>query len=110
MFKIIDISDNTKEIANVIAEYVINIGYVARWSGEEFLFVFEKDEKEALLFLEGLRRKIEDHKVRYKDQIVQVTMTFAVIKGTGKGKREILKKADEKIHYGKEKGRNRIIY
>lgn len=98
-------------VAHILKKNMIGNGYVARWGGEEFLLIFEnKDEKEACIVLEKILDDIRANTFEFNDEKIKVTMTF----GLENGERAvdgnvILKKSDEKLYYGKNSGRNRII-
>ena len=99
-----------------LAEYFKNTmdkqGYVARWGGEEFLFVFkDKNGDEALRELEILRENISNTILNYKDQTFSVTMTFGLEEYSPLiGFKDTIIKADEKLYLGKQSGRNRTVY
>ena len=99
-------------IAAIFKETMRKHGFVARWGGEEFLFVYEKlNGDEALIELEKLRNKIEKTTLEYKDTKFNVTMTFGLEEYSSYiGVKETIDKADEKLYLGKQAGRNRIIY
>lgn len=85
---------------------------VARWGGEEFLFVFLNcNAGEAREILEGLRQKVQDTVITVGDQQIQVSMTFGLTEFMPNvAADETLKRADENLYRGKQEGRNRIIY
>ncbi len=86
--------------------------FVARWGGEEFLFVFLNcSGEEANDILEQLRRKVQETTIHAGEYQINVTMTFGLADFLpGEGIDETLKAADQKLYRGKQEGRNRIIY
>lgn len=86
--------------------------FVARWGGEEFLFVFiNSNGDEACQMLEDLRKKVQDTRIRVCGEEIGVTMTFGLTEFLQKeGIDGTLKAADERLYQGKQEGRNRIIY
>lgn len=100
-----------KNVAGCLTEAVQGKGTAIRWGGEEFLLVFEtEDAAEAMERLQGTREKIRSIKTVRGENTICVTMTFGVMQlrkemDTG----ELLKQADEKLYYGKENGRDRIV-
>lgn len=99
-------------LAGIFKEVMSKQGFVARWGGEEFLFVFtNKNGDEALLELEKLRATISKTELKYRNETFNVTMTFGLEEFSPRiGVTETLEKADEKLYIGKQSGRNRTIY
>ena len=101
-----------KNLAGVFKNTMEGKGKVARWGGEEFLFVFENASgKQAKTILEGMRIQIEKTTFHHKDDTINVTLTlgvedFSIVSGV----EATISKADQKLYQGKTEGRNRIIY
>ncbi len=87
-------------------------GFVVRWGGEEFLFVFEHSNgDDAYVELENLRKQIEHAELSYKEQKIPITMTFGVEEyGSILGMDAAIKDADNKLYLGKSSGRNKVVY
>ena len=99
-----------KAVADTLKEHMLTCGFVARWGGEEFLLVFDHmDAEKAGKSLNDLLNKIRKLKISYADQVITVTMTFGVVNGDHSDISKLLKDADDKLYYGKENGRNRVI-
>ena len=99
-----------KAVANALKEHMLKCGFVARWGGEEFLLVFDHmDADKAGKSLNDLLEKIRKLRIPYKEKIICVTMTFGVINGDHSDISKLLKDADDKLYFGKEHGRNRVI-
>lgn len=100
-----------KEVAAILRNQMTGHGMAARFGGEEFLMVFDKEGMEDAAgvlqeALEKLRRRVFD----YENQEFHVTMTFGVVDGdTEKGEDELFKMADDKLYNGKQSGRNRVV-
>lgn len=100
-----------KNISLVLRKSMLGRGTAVRWGGEEFLLIFERDnleeaEKEVWAILEKVR-KID---TVYEDEHIQVSMTFGIAEGVeGEGTDEILRRADDKLYFGKMNGRNRVV-
>jgi len=100
-----------KTLAGVFEEEIRRKDFVARWGGEEFLFVFLNcNVDEACEMLEQLRKKVQDTVIISGGQEIRVTMTFGLTEfAAHDAVDEALKRADEKLYRGKQEGRNRII-
>ena len=94
-------------------------GICARWGGEEFLFFFEHlNLDNAQMVLSDLLSKIRVTVIPFGEQQINVTLTFgmedAVLSGNvqeaiTKQVDNVIRKADEKLYMGKQKGRNQIV-
>lgn len=100
-----------KQLAEIFKQHMKKKGFIFRWGGEEFLFLYEKADKEkARSYLEELRRQIETEQMIYQENSLQVTMTF----GAKEYEKDmetsaIIQKADENLYYGKNQGKNQVI-
>jgi diguanylate cyclase (GGDEF)-like protein len=83
-----------------------------RWGGEEFLLLFpglNGDEANALLMT--IRDKIKKMVVEYEGHEVSVTMTFGLTEfDFQKTIEDAVTEADGKLYYGKEHGRDQIVF
>lgn len=101
------------ELAKLFRSYMAEHGYVCRWGGEEFFFAFSENGDVAHFCIEELRKKIE--KLRITDPATgeefSVTMTFGVEEyDFAASLTELIKRADDKLYDGKDRGRNRSVY
>ncbi|MCR5302951.1 MAG: diguanylate cyclase [Lachnospiraceae bacterium] len=101
-----------KTLAYEFEKFMSDKGYVARWGGEEFLFVFsDSNGDDAYAMLEMLREKVQGYKFEFFGHEFNITMTFGVEEYSNRfGTEEAIKKADEKLYLGKESGRNKVVY
>ena len=101
-----------RTLAAVFKKEMEGHGVVARWGGEEFIFVFEGvNGDEAMVLLDHLQRAIRDTVINYEGLQLKVTMTFGLVEYDTKLRLdENINIADERLYIGKEKGRDRIIY
>ena len=100
------------ELAKFFETYMKDKGSVARWGGEEFLFVLPKvNGDEGLRILDEMRRQIEASKFVFKDVTIEVTMTFGIDEYSEvSGIDRTIDEADKKLYLGKQSGRNRVIF
>lgn len=99
-------------MSDMFTTFMENKGKVARWGGEEFLFVFtSSNADDAFIQLNELRSAIQHEPFVFQNQPIKITMTFGLeeysIHG---GITTAIKKADEKLYQGKNMGRNLVIY
>lgn len=99
-------------LATLFEDFMKDKGRVARWGGEEFLFVFEgKNGDFVFEELNKLKFLVEKTIFTYKDYHFSVTMTFGLEEyDSNIGIEKTIEKADEKLYQGKEQGRNCVIY
>ena len=99
------------QIARVMKKHMVGKGIVARWGGEEFLFLFNNCMlEEAVALLDETLSEIRDIEIEIDETTkIRVTMTFGICQGSTDGLNLILKEADEKLYSGKNNGRNRIV-
>lgn len=101
-----------RTLAAVFKKEMEGYGVVARWGGEEFIFVFEGvNGDEAMVLLDHLQRVVRDTVINYEGLQLKVTMTFGLVEYNTKLRLdENINIADERLYIGKEEGRDRIIY
>lgn len=102
------------ESANIMNENVKkNLGWVGRYGGEEFIFVYyNMSLYEVINNVEEIRRKLEENIFIYNNNEIRVTASFGIVKldDEHNNGREILEEADKLLYRAKENGRNRIEY
>ena len=100
-----------KVLAGIFQDFIKDKGAVARWGGEEFLFVMVgMNGDEACFELEKLCERIEKTPIQAGDQELYVTMTFGIEEcGREKKKKKKMEAADRKLYMGKAKGRNQVV-
>ena len=86
-------------------------GFVARWGGEEFLFLYDNmDLEEARKKTETLLDQLRNLVIRYEDTDIRITMTVGLAEGSvNTNIPDLLNQADENLYKGKENGRNQVI-
>ncbi len=101
-----------KTLSLKFQEFMKDKGYVSRWGGEEFVFIFQNyNGDNAYPLLEELRKDIEKMEFEFFSHKFNITMTFGMEEYSPMfGSEEAIKKADEKLYIGKESGRNRVVF
>lgn len=101
-----------KNVAKIIKKNVRDIDYVCRWGGEEILILFSNSKlKEASKVIERIHSNINDLKFTYKNENLQVTMTFGICSSEDYYLvQDIILQADANMYVGKNKGKNCVIY
>ncbi|TAL60124.1 MAG: GGDEF domain-containing protein [Legionella sp.] len=99
-----------KKVAEILKKSIRKIDFIARIGGEEFAIIFEQTPTEtAHLILEKLRHSIETCQFYYRDQLVQVTVSFGMSTTLKEDDIESLfVRADKALYMAKNAGRNRI--
>ena len=100
-----------KRVSFVLKKNMVGKGFVARWGGEEFLFLYENTDIESIYAeAEKLLNDIRNMSVTYDDQSIKITMTFGLAEGgVNSNIKELLQEADSKLYRGKSQGRNQIV-
>lgn len=99
-----------KRVAEVLKRNMAGKGFVARWGGEEFLFVYDMVKiDDAKKHLNDMLDEIRALNITYNDTSISVTMSFGLAEGdSSEGLDENVKRADERLYYAKEHGRNQV--
>lgn len=86
-------------------------GLVARWGGEEFLFVFANmNIEKAYEQMDELRKTIERKPMKFKEYNFHVTMTYGMEEFNDRlGVESTINRADAKLYKGKTGGRNQVV-
>lgn len=99
-----------KRVSDTMREFMLSLGFVSRWGGEEFLLVFDhSDIKSAAESMQKLLEQIRTIEIPCENRIVKVTMTFGVICGENIPLKDLVSKADKLLYIGKHSGRNQIV-
>ena len=101
-----------KKISETFQKELPENTFLSRWGGEEFLLTFPLlNGDEANIELEALRRKIKAIVFDGGSETFSVSLTFGLVEyDFHSDLTTVLKEADEKLYFGKESGRDRIIF
>ena len=83
---------------------------VARWGGEEFLFILPKtDFKNAYIFAEKIQEKLQKYIINYEDKNISMTISMGVEQfNRDQTIDEVINSADRYLYQAKNAGRNQI--
>ena len=108
-----DIGDNVlRGIASTMLEGFPPRCLISRWGGEEFLVIFpQMNGDDAKMLLDIMRSKLKKLEYRAGDKKFGVTLTFGLAEYGFDGDADALvKEADNKLYYGKEHGRDQVVF
>ena len=100
-----------KRVAELATENLKD-SFVCRYGGEEFVVVFNSDNFDAVIEeLETFRKNIEKETFEFENAKINLTITI----GISQYKDDIslekwVELADEKMYFGKNNGKNKIVY
>lgn len=99
------------EISSVLSSFSRESDILARWGGEEFLFILQDTNKNgAKVLAERVRIDLENKTYEYENFEIKITMTFGIAAYDEKiGIDETLRKADRALFQGKNNGRNQVV-
>lgn len=100
------------QVADILQSHVGSKDVVARWGGEEFVFLLNnRNLEETAVFAGELRKQIEAAVCEYADMQIRITMSFGVAEFRwDRSLDENIKRADEKLYVAKDCGRNKVVY
>jgi diguanylate cyclase len=99
-----------KKVATIFKSSIRTSDFIARVGGEEFVFIFEQtSSKEANVILEKLRKLVEECQFYYRENKVDVTVSFGLTTvENGDDIETLFMRADNAMYKAKNAGRNRI--
>jgi diguanylate cyclase (GGDEF)-like protein len=84
---------------------------IARWGGEEFLFILpQTTAANANVVAEKIRGQIQNHTTFYQDKAIKVTSSMGIEQFDGtKSIDEVINSADKHLYKAKDAGRNQVF-
>lgn len=99
-------------LAEQFRDVIQKKGRYCRWGGEEFLFFFPfMNGDQGNIAIRELWSHVDDSIFSWNGVPEHITMTFGLEENDFRSDlNTLIKRVDEKLYIGKEKGRNRVIY
>jgi len=99
------------ELAEIFSDNIREQDCVARWGGEEFLFIFpQTSAKNANIIAEKIQQKLQAHLVHYNSENIKVTVSMGIEQLNGEQSiDEVINSADKYLYQAKNSGRNQIF-
>lgn len=99
-----------KKVAELLKGAIRSIDFIARVGGEEFVLIFEQTSTDtAQAVVEKLRKQVQECQFYYKENKVDVTVSFGVTSiKTGDDNESLFIRADNAMYAAKKGGRNRV--
>lgn len=100
-----------KSLSNFFLHNIRQQDIVARWGGEEFLFLLPNTSaKDALLLAEKIRKQVENHTINYKHHDIKITLSIGVNEVKPDSSiDQAINQADHSLYVAKEQGRNQCV-
>ncbi len=97
-----------EQVAGLLREQMRDVDAIARWGGEEFIFMLPETSLEGgAILAEKLRAGVAKHGFMYEDRELHLTLTFGVAEFSGDmSLDDCLALADRALYSGKAAGRN----
>ncbi len=98
-------------VAKIIKQSTRKADVVARWGGEEFLFLLPKTNvTEARIVVKKIMKRIHEHKFEWEGKPFNVSLTYGVTAyRQSETIKETIERADKCLYQGKEKGRDCLV-
>ena len=99
------------KVAACLMEAATEDNLAVRWGGEEFILFFPNTKcEQAYTTVENVRKQVENMVIQAGEQKIHVTITGGIAEGFPGGNYEtVIKRADDNLYIGKQKGRNQVI-
>ncbi len=104
-----------RQVAQLLRQSCRELDLVGRVGGEEFLVgLIESDENGGRIWAERAREKLNQLRVKYDDEVIQIMCSFGVAAYVPDGKTppgldDLIGMADRALYEAKRLGRNRVV-
>ncbi len=100
-----------QETARLLSEQLRDVDTIARWGGEEFIFLLPETSVEGgRILAEKLRVVLEHSHFTYEGNVLSLTITIGVAAfRRGMSLEDCLSRADAALYAGKQGGRNQVV-
>ncbi|MEA1972604.1 MAG: GGDEF domain-containing protein, partial [Candidatus Cloacimonadota bacterium] len=98
-----------REISEIFNDTIRKVDKVARWGGEEFLFLLpQTDNKGIDKISEKIRKKVEKHTFIYNEHKLHITISIggSRITNTSQNYEDVIEEADKALYLAKRNGKN----
>jgi len=99
------------ELAKIFTDNIRDQDLVARWGGEEFLFILpQTTPKNANVVAEKIQTILQNHIITYKGSKIKVTLSMGIEQFDGsRNIDDVINSADKYLYQAKSLGRNQIL-
>jgi two-component system, cell cycle response regulator len=100
-----------KELARIVQARIRRDEVFARYGGEEFAIILPETSLEgAVALAETLRQKVSEHLFVFQADAIRVTISVgaALLHEGDRSANDLIKRADERLYFAKNSGRNRV--
>ena len=100
-----------EKVARMLMEQLPEKSRIARWGGEEFLFVIpDSNMKEASQWAEKILQAVRQYELKKDGKSFSITMTIGVCEGKGaEAINGTITAADQLLYYGKNHGKDQVV-
>jgi diguanylate cyclase (GGDEF)-like protein len=100
-----------QQVAELLSQQLRDVDTIARWGGEEFIFLLPETSLEGgAVLAEKLRSKLECTLFSYENSVLSLTVTIGVaVYSTGMRLEDCVARADAALYSGKQAGRNQVV-
>lgn len=101
-----------KDIATMLKKKMKPYGIVARWENDEFMLGFENvNSSKANKVLNEIIKELHKVSIEYNGMVIDITMTFGLVENKeAKTLKDLITVASERLNFGKNNGRNQIVF
>ena len=99
------------ELAKIFSDSIREQDCVARWGGEEFLFILPQTSAiNAKVIAEKIREKIQEQDISYQGNKIKVTVSMGIEQlNAEQNIDEVINRADNYLYQARNSGRNQIF-